>query len=345
MRSILSIVSMFLLFCSGLSAQVKYTLKDCDLSFTSAEPFLAVYDNPGYGVFKTDNIQVTMSLIRTMGALDLEKELNSNLPASEYTVTLKGAPIQTSNAKALFYFADRKGYSAKFAKGIVLKGGKSILVDIKYEAAEFTRVKKLIESFFTVTTSQIPQGIAQADNPNTNTTTIQPANPTKEAEPTPEPEKAKAQKHLPVSHPNLIVLTAAQKKEFIDAHNKWRSEVGVPPLTWSDDLMNYAAEWAVKKGLEDCKMEHRRDHLYGENLYWSSGMVFSPSGAVDSWGSEINDYHGEVVGQEKAVVGHYTQIVWRTTTEVGCAAFQCGSALLLVCNYNPPGNWVGQHPY
>jgi len=92
-------------------------------------------------------------------------------------------------------------------------------------------------------------------------------------------------------------------------------------------------------------MQHRSETDYGENLYWSSGLKFNPKAVVDSWGSEKDDYHGEVVGKSNAVVGHYTQIVWRTTTEVGCAAFQCGSALLVVCNYSPAGNWMGQHPY
>ena len=59
-------------------------------------------------------------------------------------------------------------------------------------------------------------------------------------------------KHPPVSHPNLIKLTPEQKQEFIDAHNKWRSEVGVPPLVWSNDLENYAGEWAIKNGKKNC---------------------------------------------------------------------------------------------
>ncbi len=75
-------------------------------------------------------------------------------------------------------------------------------------------------------------------------------------------------------------------------------------------------------------------------------MNFDPSYTVDDWGSEINDYNGEKTGEPtRGVVGHYTQIVWRTTTQVGCAAFKCGSTLLVVCNYNPAGNWVGRHPY
>jgi pathogenesis-related protein 1 len=45
------------------------------------------------------------------------------------------------------------------------------------------------------------------------------------------------------------------------------------------------------------------------------------------------------------VCGHYTQIVWRDTTSVGCAAQSCPQGEIWVCDYSPPGNYVGQHPY
>lgn len=143
----------------------------------------------------------------------------------------------------------------------------------------------------------------------------------------------------------LIELTPEQKKAFIKTHNSWRANVGSPDLKWSNELEIFAADWATKQGKKGCKMKHRPHNKYGENLYWSSGLKFSPKLAVDDWGSEIKDYKGEVFGESKGVVGHYTQVVWRTTTEVGCAVYQCGNKILVVCNYNPPGNWIGRHPY
>lgn len=41
-------------------------------------------------------------------------------------------------------------------------------------------------------------------------------------------------------------------------------------------------------------------------------------------------------------VGHYTQIVWRNTTEVGCALASRHGQDYLVCHYNPAGNVSGQ---
>lgn len=152
-------------------------------------------------------------------------------------------------------------------------------------------------------------------------------------------------KYPQVAHANLIKLTPEHIQQFIDTHNKYRTEVGLPPLTWNDNLANFAGEWAVHQGEKGCKMKHRPDNEYGENIYWSSGRDFDPIYTVDQWGGEKLQYHDEVVGEEKAMVGHYTQMVWRTTTEVGCAAFNCGSSLIVICNYNPPGNWIGQHPY
>ncbi len=141
-------------------------------------------------------------------------------------------------------------------------------------------------------------------------------------------------------HSGLIELTKEQVQEFIDTHNKWRSQVNVPDLTWSNDLANYAAEWAVKQGKKNCNMKHRPDNPYGENLFWASYNIFEPATAVNEWGEEIKDYKDEVVGKTNEMVGHYTQIVWKTTSEVGCAVYKCKKSYLVVCNYNPSVNWI-----
>jgi pathogenesis-related protein 1 len=47
-----------------------------------------------------------------------------------------------------------------------------------------------------------------------------------------------------------------------------------------------------------------------------------------------------------APTGHYTQMVWRSTTQVGMGQASCpGGALVIVAEYNPPGNYIGQKPY
>ncbi|GAB5464834.1 MAG: CAP domain-containing protein [Candidatus Kapaibacteriales bacterium] len=146
-----------------------------------------------------------------------------------------------------------------------------------------------------------------------------------------------------------------ERGQFIQVHNDARAEVGVDALVWSDELADYAEEWAIELSSRGCQLEHRpRDgafkQIYGENLYmsFSSNEADVPSlaEAALAWYSEIDDYNGEPIGESVAVVGHYTQIVWRNTTEVGAAKIKCDDgSYIIVANYNPPGNWIGERPY
>lgn len=149
--------------------------------------------------------------------------------------------------------------------------------------------------------------------------------------------------------------------EFVAAHNKWRAEEGVKEkLSYSAELAKSAQAWADNlKETNHCQMRHSKpDGKYGENLYWGSAMQWSdgrrelqkvtPAQVVDSWGSEKSDYDYKnnscVPGK---MCGHYTQVVWRTTTTVGCAMAVCADTQqqVWVCQYQPPGNWVGEKPY
>ncbi len=146
-------------------------------------------------------------------------------------------------------------------------------------------------------------------------------------------------------------LSAAQIKEFVDVHNRYRADVNVGPLTWSNDLAKYALAWGENLAKKGCDMEHRPSsgewkQIYGENLFWCSGYAATPSGAIDSWGEEKQDYDGGVMNNDNFKAGHYTQMIWAQTTQVGCAIVQCSDgSYLVVCNYNPAGNYWGQSPF
>jgi pathogenesis-related protein 1 len=69
---------------------------------------------------------------------------------------------------------------------------------------------------------------------------------------------------------------------------------------------------------------------------------------VNSWGNERADYNYKNNScREGKMCGHFTQLVWQSTTSVGCAVAECEDSheQIWVCQYQPAGNWIGQKPY
>lgn len=144
-----------------------------------------------------------------------------------------------------------------------------------------------------------------------------------------------------------VTRMSAQDIRAITAyHNKVRADVGVGPLQWSPGLANYAQEWADHLAGSTCTMKHRTDGLYGENLFQGTvGAYTAPDGAK-LWEGEKKDYPGGILTRANSQsVGHYTQMVWRSTRMLGCGEAQCGTMLIVACNYDPPGNVLGRKPY
>ena len=148
---------------------------------------------------------------------------------------------------------------------------------------------------------------------------------------------------------------------FIDSHNKWRRQAGLSEkLSYSPALAQSAQAWAdILKKTNQCKMRHSKpDGQYGENLYWVSALAWSDGRrelqkvtaekVVDSWGSEKSDYNYAANDCASGkMCGHYTQMVWRSTTQIGCAVSVCEDSheQVWVCQYQPAGNWIGRKPY
>lgn len=153
-------------------------------------------------------------------------------------------------------------------------------------------------------------------------------------------------------------LDASQRSETLAAHNRWRALVRVPPLVWSNTLALSAARWAAQLDQGgQCRMEHSDTPDLGENLYWASPLRWSngltsvqdirPAFVVDAWGRESADFHvNSSTCRPGRTCGHYTQIVWKDTREVGCALQVCGAKdQVWVCQYRPAGNQFGMRPY
>jgi pathogenesis-related protein 1 len=138
------------------------------------------------------------------------------------------------------------------------------------------------------------------------------------------------------------------------AHNAERATVGTPPLVWDAQVAAIAQAWVVQCvdndapiGLVDHNAGRSQGYpeYVGENIYGSSGQA-SGTDAVASWISERANYNYQA-NTCNGVCGHWTQVVWSTTTKLGCAIHTCpglqyGSTI--VCDYAPGGN-TGGRPY
>jgi pathogenesis-related protein 1 len=95
----------------------------------------------------------------------------------------------------------------------------------------------------------------------------------------------------------------------------------------------------------DCNLVHSQGGSYGENLEGSTGDL-SVVDAVKLWVDEKASYdYNSNTYAAGAVCGHYTQVVWRDSVRLGCAKVQCNNGGKFIgCNYDPPGNVIGQRP-
>lgn len=137
---------------------------------------------------------------------------------------------------------------------------------------------------------------------------------------------------------------------LLEVHNRYRLEVGVPQLVWSESLAAASQTWADRLATSNT-FEHSQSNGYGENLWKGTAGAFSLTEMVEAWGDEQADFIPNRAFPDVSTtgnwadVGHYTQIVWRDTTEVGCGLATANGQDVLVCRYTPPGNYQGQRPF
>lgn len=135
------------------------------------------------------------------------------------------------------------------------------------------------------------------------------------------------------------------EQEALKKHNDYRALHGCPPLTLNRDLCTVAQKWSDHLAATK-KFEHSSDSGYGENLYSSasSGKEVSGDGATEAWYNEIKDYDFSNPGFA-AGTGHFTQVIWKGTTEVGigAATYEDGgwTHIVVTANYSPAGNLIG----
>ncbi|KAG8863049.1 hypothetical protein FRC20_010902 [Serendipita sp. 405] len=130
---------------------------------------------------------------------------------------------------------------------------------------------------------------------------------------------------------------SGDRQQYLDAHNAARSAHGASAVTWSDQLEGFAQEWA-----NNCQFKHSAGKFgrVGENLAAGTGTYTIPQ-MVNDWVVEVSDYN-----PSNPKASHFTQVVWKATSQIGCAKATCNGifdapATYYVCEYLEAGNVIG----
>jgi hypothetical protein len=148
--------------------------------------------------------------------------------------------------------------------------------------------------------------------------------------------------------PVLQGATGELAQRLLDAHNRERALVGAPPLQWDADLAAHAASYGPVLANLGHLVHSPRAGRPGEreNLAMAWHGTMTAQQLVNIWSSEKQLLQPGLfpavsrTGQWEDVA-HYTQMVWPTTTRVGCAIFAVDWDYL-ICRYSPPGNIDGK---
>jgi pathogenesis-related protein 1 len=135
-------------------------------------------------------------------------------------------------------------------------------------------------------------------------------------------------------------------------------EPALPPVTWDPVLADVAYDYLSRCPSPDGVFTEHNPHAtedyaalggsgwVGENIWGTSGDAYTAAEVVADWMSEAPDYD-HASNTSSGVTGHYTQVVWRASTRIGCAWVVCPELEfggLVLCNYSPGGN-DGSRPY
>tara|TARA_R110002096_G_scaffold285073_6_gene478895 strand:- start:455 stop:1576 length:1122 start_codon:yes stop_codon:yes gene_type:complete len=147
-------------------------------------------------------------------------------------------------------------------------------------------------------------------------------------------------------------LKPGEAQALVDYHNRVRAEVGVGGVTWSPQIAAFSQQWADELARRGT-FEHRpqSQQKYGENLAGGSTGTFTVVSGAEMWYGEKKLYRaGATFTAAMLPAGHYTQMVWRSSNQIGagmaiCQKGQYRGWTILVCNYSDRGNMVGSKPY
>ncbi|KAK6453978.1 uncharacterized protein RJT20DRAFT_111960 [Scheffersomyces xylosifermentans] len=188
----------------------------------------------------------------------------------------------------------------------------------------------------TTSTSTTPTTTSSSTTPTTTSSSTTPTTTSSSTTPTTPATSTEGSDSVPTTD-------VAFANEIVNAHNQRRGLHGVGPLQWSNTLAKYAADYAARTfSCDNVKLVHSGGP-YGENL--AAGYV-GGTDPVTTWYKEIKDYNFNNPGFSSAT-SHFTQVVWKSTTKLGCARVKCSNAWrqYTICEYSDQrGNISGTDP-
>ncbi|XP_008584246.1 PREDICTED: cysteine-rich secretory protein 3-like, partial [Galeopterus variegatus] len=140
------------------------------------------------------------------------------------------------------------------------------------------------------------------------------------------------------------------QKEIINKHNDLRRRTNpnarnMLKMRWNAEAAKNAEKWAQQCILSHSPPSQRKISFAGcgENIFMSTHPK-SWSDAIQYLYDEVKDFkYGFGSTRSDAKTGHYTQLVWATSHQLGCALAHCPHEILkyyYVCQYCPSGNIV-----
>ena len=132
--------------------------------------------------------------------------------------------------------------------------------------------------------------------------------------------------------------------EALEAHNRYRAKHHSPPLTLNKELCKIAQDYSEKL-LQNNAVKYSfgkfKGNDMGENIFMCQGSEATGEMATNDWYNEIKNHNFKKDFQKDT--GHFTQIIWKDTKEVGFGVANRGNTYYAVANYYPPGNFLGQY--
>jgi pathogenesis-related protein 1 len=158
----------------------------------------------------------------------------------------------------------------------------------------------------------------------------------------------------------IVVLTVCEGKDTeagkadiksaLEIHNKARKDVRAPALKWSGKLASDAQAYANLLARKGGRLVHAKTGDQGGNLFMGARIKNPATAASQAWYNEIKDYKHAKLSKANfhggKPIGHYTQMVWKSTRQVGIGmAVGENGRVYVVARYSPRGNVMGKYPY